>query len=1161
MMVSSGNSSIAQDSKENKLNQISNAPITPKEQFDEFKRNSLNKRNESDDSKIDNTIYNFVTISQFNSPPDAIAHNDGHTSSLHEQKHTLSTEKDRLAKQVAELQLKLLDMSTVFSQEHDSGIDKLIALQNLVDENKRVRSKCKRIALKAKAAGKDADEVKALKDSLEEQTVYINEQNSFLQAAAEEVESLDKQIQNLKSSLSEADTLNVALVCELRGIAKSNSPSPSIKYNCMHRSTMGRIQETLSDAMSLLTSTSTAEMTSTSISVDHSIINSISNENDIESINLKNPISITETETALQDRCQNLEIILSQLCKDIQLIFSSTMTDDNTSASTIDIQYLTNNNSFSTPGRKDKNDMPSRDNHITKDTITNLNLSQEQTEGKSELQIIMASLGLGKYKTDTDGATTMQPAITSTSSAPSSAIKSESGNSYSGQNGEEFKIDYGEPEVSFSMSPENMKQTSISKMSTPELYSRVEELEKRNKSLLMKLDREVKSRQRLESETKQHLMEIQNLRRIIATKRDKMTHDPSISSADDVLISRCSSQSSFDDNSTAAGSKRSYNHMFASRGMSSQSFGIDKDFGIEKLISMSGSMSGAVGTYSSSSSSMERLLVGWEALQHFKFSFPKHKKIMVDIFAKSLKLVPLRIKAGRLMGEAIDLCKIIRLDKGINTTILSKAAAKPDSSRCISLHLYEGSTLDFEFKFNEEREDFYDGLFGLLCKLSPNFRNTIIPGESSVTHVMRRRAGEVDLEDHDPGHGSATSSPIEDRHGSNNKSGKSESIQLLSKTTASSSKKLLQNRVIGAGAGTVNALKAAGVMSKSEINLRDLGLLDEDEDDISSLGRESEDGYSVENQNGGGVHNNGNHRSNKSIWKKLATTTNEWLGASGGGTGQYDSGIDNSTSNQTSTQRNMLQSDDTELHFGSIYSSPSTSLFQDNNSTTSISGDHSNHLLSNKSSLPKFTSMNNPIAINRKGLHTYYPNLENVSEELEQETAPTVDEIYSKPVSAVTRYGRQNRTDFDEINPMGNSPNISEGGDSQSSSNRSSPTVSSPSIPTTPSNESNHNNQIISSNNNNGSHENQNKNNRRSAKMKLLSGLHGLAKHMPNLRSSSPSLPTVSSPTELSHYDSSMTGSVSNTVTTPAIIPSSKPHSAQHAAFRMRLMQGKKPIG
>ena len=121
---------------------------------------------------------------------------------------------------------------------------------------------------------------------------------------------------------------------------------------------------------------------------------------------------------------------------------------------------------------------------------------------------------------------------------------------------------------------------------------------------------------------------------------------------------------------------------------------------------------------------------------------------------------------------------------------------------------------DLELKTVEEREDFFDALFGVLTRYNPNFRKV----DPSVQ--ITPYGEESDMVDRDDGYGTRNS-------------GKAR--------TPVAGYKEGNTRKSGAKRSSVKALKAAGVLSAREPGLRELGLVsDEDEVEHDSHSHNSE---------------------------------------------------------------------------------------------------------------------------------------------------------------------------------------------------------------------------------------------------------------------------------------------------------------------------------
>eukprot|EP01041_Mallomonas_annulata_P000868 gene868-1692_t len=856
----------------------------------------------------------------------------------------LEEEKKRLEQKIEELVTTLGEKKTQMDEIRGTGIDGLVALQSLANENKKLKSKYKQALVLARQSGGMDAEGKSLKVVIAEQSAYIDEQNSFLQAAAEEVESLDRQIVQLRRTITEGDALNAMLIYELqqstgggggeeeeeeKSSDETNPSSRTMKmkmamamstttgdhdhdhYQHQHqqhhlplslalgfRSALGMIApplpslpegslsscESLALAEKLLEESSPfhrvhdhdhdhvtplASTASTAITEESHSSHSHTSHPDAGGggggIGVKGRGQVLSVEE-LHKKYLALEEVTIALCKDLrQALLAKENGND----------IINGANNFSTPSR---NRFRSHELFSPNSTTTNdVRIGQS-----NELQC------------DLDMA--------------HSDVQSEC-------HSERIHDD--------SMSMDDTKSQSRIWTVDGDPSVRVEELETRNRALLRKLDREVKAKLRLEAARKQMQAEIQLLRRSMHFYDRKA----SVGGADDVTLSRASSQSSMSIESTSrpslvpkgggAGggpsSGGSHSSDAARRRSTFTRTSNDKEGGggggVDKLMNISSGITALADP-------MERLLIGWEVAQHFKIRFPKKKKISVDIFSKTLKLAPVSSQSNRVMNEAIELTKIARLDRAMNLSLFSKTAVKPDLSCCLSILLYDGVTLDLEFLSTEERDDFFDGLFGVLCRFNSNFRmaSELPPpgpvdgnGTSSLSFPFGRsgEGGGEDMEDRDTGTNTITPKQRNDSKIYNPTSGSSRTATLKA-----------------SGSGSVSALKAAGVISKKESGLRELGLLSDDEGDEGTFEPASAEEDEDRGGGGGGGILSGSSTLPRRLWDTLHRQKSTEATPEASNTASANKS--NNTYQSENHMATMNRQKSVEIDLGEIYNTPAT---------------------------------------------------------------------------------------------------------------------------------------------------------------------------------------------------------------------------------------------
>jgi hypothetical protein len=475
---------------------------------------------------------------------------------------SLITEKDKLLLEIKDLEYKCKEEQILMEEIKGSGIEGLVALKSLGLENKRIRSKYKQVLAKSASEKKQMtqDDGESLRATLSDQNKYIDQQNNFLQGAAEEVENLDKQIRELKKAVTDGDALNAMLIYELQQYTNEDEQKDDLGLlstldNFSQAQGAVTTQGMLMAEKVLGNKLPFKSAGNSPIKIDDSSLTNVSTE------------GLIVGGEYYQARCLALEEVVFEMYKDLRNALTKKIFSNRSTPPRFQISSPNSNNANAMDTNKElvlHDDMLSEGDFIVSDVHSDAHTEESE---KIRTQDDVFSLG------------------------------------------------------------DDVKYKLLSHGDNAELnLSRIEELEQRNRNLVQKLEKETKTRRRLEDMRKQQQIEMQTLRKSLkCAEVTKTTRD-----VENVMISRGSSQSSISIEGTGTGNGTGGAPGGMQKMISSNRTGYNKhanhDPSIDRLINISTGISSPV-------DAVDRLLLGWEIVQ-VRFIFIIFILVYIILFCK-----------------------------------------------------------------------------------------------------------------------------------------------------------------------------------------------------------------------------------------------------------------------------------------------------------------------------------------------------------------------------------------------------------------------------------------------------------------------------------------------------------------------------------------------
>ena len=412
------------------------------------------------------------------------------------------------------------------SHSDDSAVATFVALEGLVEENRKLRLKYRNASSKLKQYAKSIDELESLKVAHTEQAETIKEQNAFLTDAAEEVENQDRQIKSLQEEIIKLEARSIVLSNEVKYLKNGSLP--------------------LTDRdPEMSESDTTSESNSIACVLRAEYLLSC-----MAALNLSDSIQLTDN---------NKEIFQNSAGGETEQDITQWSIDD-WRGCCFELQKSMRSLAQEMRGTINKLEIITDELMKARETIKSSN------SDIAELMVRMPSdMVINAASSDADIHDEADSKSQSLNYTETQSLNDHENTSLTGD----------VPPMS-------------SSTPTSDLLARIEELESRNSSLIRKLDRESKNKVRLEQMYQAKVMELHNIKKLIRSGSKSMNNSSSIddvfisraSSQSSLELHPPQSKRQLSGNLRASFTQ----HMFAAGGDK------DKDYGLERLVALTESV-------------------------------------------------------------------------------------------------------------------------------------------------------------------------------------------------------------------------------------------------------------------------------------------------------------------------------------------------------------------------------------------------------------------------------------------------------------------------------------------------------------------------------------------------------------------------------------------